>query len=117
MERTQHVPTLAYGLLAFEHLHTAMRGIAFVLALGKGKPPTPFDEEREAAVEAIRAALENPVAQHFARNFTSHEQLRTELANAAHRVRWLMQFANVDKEPIEQELAKWDALSSAKATP
>jgi hypothetical protein len=57
------VSDIAYGLVEFKHLHVAMRSIAFMLALGQkqlgGK--TPFDEEREAAIEAIRKALELPL--------------------------------------------------------
>jgi phosphoglycerate-specific signal transduction histidine kinase len=94
MERTQHMPTL-----------DEIRGR---VADFPGDVPETYNRiiEDRSLLLSIVDNLSN-----------SHEQLRDELANAAHRVRWLMQFANVDKEPIEQELAKWDALSSAKATP
>ena len=50
-----------------------------------------------------------------ARLIAAAPQLLEALADAAHRIRWLMQFANVDKEPIDRELAKWDELVQGSA--
>lgn len=46
-----------------------------------------------------------------ARLIAAAPELLEALQNAAHRVRWLMQFVD-DEEPIREELRAWDALAS-----
>jgi hypothetical protein len=86
-----------------------------------GQPPKGvkryFWDEEGNRVHRARGKLKNGVWYTPIVLASDYDTLQEHLADAAHRVRWLMQFANVDKEPIEQELAKWEALSSAKATP
>jgi hypothetical protein len=68
--------------IAIETL-TREREAAFNIATRRTEEHMQFQRERDAAREALK--------------------------DAAHRVRWLMQFVT-DTPPIEAELAKWDAL-------
>lgn len=74
------------AVVAIETL-TREREAAFNIATRRTEEHMQFQLERDAAREALK--------------------------DAAHRVRWLMQFVT-DTAPIEAELAKWDALATAK---
>jgi hypothetical protein len=53
-------------------------------------------------------------AEMIARACNSHDALITALGNAAHRIRWLVQFAsNIDKAQIEEELRLWSMLADS----
>jgi hypothetical protein len=60
------------------------------------------------AFEANAAFIVECVNSHAAL-LAQRDALVAALENAAHRVRWLMQFVD-DEEPIRAELADWDAL-------
>lgn len=54
------------------------------------------------------------ITKYQAEVFAAAPELLEALEDAAHRVRWLLQFVS-DQEPVEDELRKWDA-AIAKAT-
>lgn len=87
--------TTAYGAVQFRHLHVAMRGLAFVLALSSRGRPTPFDEERKDAIEAIREALSRPLSEEQLAALSALQSQCSQLAEALdelYRADYAMQF-------------------------
>lgn len=114
-----HTPTpIAYGLVPFTHLHVSMRALAFVLAITKKGGITPFDEERIAAQEAIRAALEHPVSEEY-RN--ARDALVAQIAamqavvNAASILDHAWNSETEEADTTDAEMALWDAIEAYRA--
>jgi hypothetical protein len=74
-----------------------------------------YVDEEGGGRELIADLYREDMRDFVVRACSSNEPLREALKDAAHRVRWLMQFTT-DTDPITAELAKWDTLIAATAT-
>lgn len=79
-----------------------------------------YVDEEGSGRELIADLYREDMRDFVIRAGSAHEELRAALKDAAHRVRWLLQYADPqqfgDVEPIEAELAKWAVMVAATAT-